>query len=116
MIPEAVQTVRDALASAGIRSHVDPKRVAIPGAWINPREIRGTTLDGAMNVVLDVHLVVPDQAAGSALTQLDALLGRALTVIEPDGAIETAEVLQTDKYALPCFTVPVIITTQRKAR
>ncbi|MFD2674991.1 hypothetical protein [Gulosibacter bifidus] len=114
MITAALNEVRDALKRAGITSHADPKRVPIPGAWLNASEVRTDTLDGSCRVRVDVHLVVRDQSATGAIRDLEALLLAAMAVIEPDGEIETAEVLQTDRYALPCFVFPVFVTTSRE--
>lgn len=114
MITQAITEVRDALKSVGIHAHADPKRVAIPGAWLNATEIKQDTLDGGLAVRIDVHLVVRDQHATAALADLETLLAAALDVLEPDGTILTSEVLQTDRYALPCFVLPVLIPTERK--
>jgi hypothetical protein len=118
-IKAAAVALRDALAGAGIPTSLEPNEVPVPGAWVSVREVpapeqgtsKGWTLEGRpTSVTAHVYLVAPAGSTLKALDILGGLLDKALDVIDPDGAINTAIALPLQQYPnqpLPAFLVPV---------
>lgn len=104
----ACQELADLLTAAGVPATLNKDRLETPGAWITPGKARGArTLAGGGVVEVSVLLVVPAAKEAEALKGLGRLLELALTVIDPDGAVDTSIVLPHNNNALPAFRLPV---------
>lgn len=111
-IRDAVVAVRDALAGAGVVATIDPSTLVAPGAWVMPREIPedAWTLTGPSTVSAYVYLIAGDVGVPEALDVLSELLAKTLTVLTPDGPVNTSTAVSlpdNPTTALPAFLVPV---------
>lgn len=102
--------LRSALAGAGIPTTLEPGDVQVPGAWVSVRSMEPLTLDDAWTVRFHVYLVAPAVGALEAWDHLSKMLDRALTVLSPDEAVNTATSVtlpHTPSQALPAFLLVV---------
>lgn len=106
------QAVAD-FQEVGLAAAVDPAQVAVPGAWLSPREVlhgQDETLDGALQLVVHVYLIGPAGAGTvDTLAHLGDLLDQALEVVDPDASTSTAEgvVLPSGPDPLPAYRLTV---------
>lgn len=103
------------LKQAGIRAHIDPQKVSAPGAWIAVESLFPARLDGSMIARAKVHLIRHNLPTRQVLPLLESDLAKALTVITPDGDIETDAHIATESGPLPCFIIPLDIHIERIA-
>ena len=103
----ACQELADTLTAAGVPATLDRSRLKLPGAWITPGTARAHTLAGRGRARADVLLVVAQSNDLESLTALGGLLATALTVLTPDGDVDTSVVLPIGNNALPAFRLPV---------
>lgn len=108
VIGPAQQAV-DLLRSAGLAADTNTDKLNPPCAWVAHDRLDLNTLDGAGDVHLSVFLMVPDHGYDRALTGLQDLLRKTLTVITPDGDIELSAGVQTSAGTLPAFRFPLIM-------
>lgn len=96
------------LESAGVPASLNVGQVQPPGAWVTPRTITPERLDGGGQLRTYVYLIVSDTDAAQAVINLGQLLDKALTVIDPDEAVSTAEaVALPDSPPLPAYRLTV---------
>ena len=95
------------LTAAGVRTSVERAKVTTPGAWLYPREVEITTLDGGGTALVDLVLVVGDHGDRTALSGLEDLLELALTVEAVDLAepVDTSYALTLTGPPLPAFRI-----------
>lgn len=105
--------LRAALAGAGIPTSLDPGQVDVGdkgGAWVRIQSMDVVTLGDVWQVRFQVHLIAPDVGAMEAWDLLSVLLDKALTVVEPDEAVNTAASVllpHTPNQPLPAFVLVV---------
>lgn len=110
MLTELTDLAAD-LTAAGIPTTLDPAKVAPPGAWLHAISVEPITLDlDTYTVTADLHLAVRDRGTTTALTDLFALLTRALGVVTPSAAVQTDAYLASPGGNLPAFTIPLKFT------
>ncbi|GAB2558786.1 hypothetical protein [Leucobacter ruminantium] len=108
-IPDALAHVVDKLAGAGLAASHTVGGLQVPGAWVHATGYEPLTLGGAARLDVAVDLIAEDQAEHTAISQLDGMLGIALTVITPTGKVETDAVVEFPSGALPAFRIPTTI-------
>lgn len=111
-IPGALNSVRQVLAgAAGVNTSVDPAALVPPGIWVVAREIPedAWTLAGPAYVNAYLYLIAGDVGTPEAHDILGAMLAKVLTVVTPDGPINTAMAitLADNPTPLPAYLVPV---------
>jgi hypothetical protein len=108
-IVPACQDLADQLTAAGVPATLSRSTLRIPGAWVMPATATRLTLAGAGTVRVNVLLVAP--SAGNkdqeALEDCQGLLVKALTVFDPDEAVDTSVVFPHNNNALPAFRLVV---------
>lgn len=109
-LPAALADLIDILGEFGIAATTNPGQIQVPGAWISPRELELTRLDGGGQVTVHVWLVVPDAEEDQALPGLWTLLDAALPVLDVDttngDTIQLAATLVVrDEGPLPAFQI-----------
>lgn len=111
-ILESLAPVVLALKSAGITANIDPNKLNPPCAWVTPRSVERSTLDGVGDLTCDVYLVTADNGLFEAMFSLESMLAKALTVLDPDGPIETDAGIETsNNQVLPAFKFPLVVRT-----
>jgi hypothetical protein len=105
-IRSALQSVADALTDAGVPASIEPGQVAVPGAWVQARQVDQLRLDGGGNLQASVWLIAPDTGTGPALDTLADLLDVALAVLAVD--VGDGEVIDTGQgVVLPHTATPL---------
>ena len=107
----ALRDIADRLTAAGVPADIDPARVEVPGALVIADRLKSITLDGTMQLRVQLHLVARDEPTPDALDELERLLGATLSVVEPDGDIELDGFVKTPAGNLPAWTIPIHLYT-----
>lgn len=111
-ILESLAPVVLALKDAGVPANIDPAKLNPPCVWVQPTEVEATYLDGGGELSCDVYLVAPDTGLFESMVALEKMLAKVLTVLAPDGPIDTAAGIETsDNRVLPAFKFPLIVRT-----
>lgn len=106
----ACQSLADRLTDAGVPATLNRTSLQVPGAWVRPDKalgvatLAGWSLTGARASVL---LVVSQAGDLESLSDLEGLLVKALTVIDPEEDPDTSVVLPHNGNALPAFRLVV---------
>lgn len=108
-IKAAIENLAVVLQSAGLKASSDNQKLNPPCAWIHPGPINASTLDGAFTMTAQVTLITPKTTPLNDLDKLSGMLVQLLTVLEPDGAIDTDTSAQIAQKLHPAFVVPVNI-------
>ena len=88
-----------AIAEAGVRSCIDPRRLEIPGALVMPEraELQGTlACNGVFNTEWVIHILGGPTAGQDSVRQLSALTALVLLGMETDGVVISWESYRTD--------------------
>lgn len=76
-IGDSLQDIADMVTAAGVPAAVDPRNLALPGAWVTPGLVSFDTLDADKALMrFDVYLVAPDHGAVHALNELGTMLSK----------------------------------------
>lgn len=106
-IVPACKDLRDRLAAAGVPASLDRSSLQIPGAWVTPANGATLTLGGVGRLRVEVLLVVQQSGDLESLTALSGLLDKVLTVVTPDGVVDTSVLFPHNNNLHPAFRVPV---------
>ncbi|MFW0784506.1 hypothetical protein AAFP35_08275 [Gordonia sp. CPCC 206044] len=105
-----VTTLRD----AGVDAYLDPRDLNPPCAWVVARNFTVCqTIGGSGEMQVEVYLIVPDLGYEQDCLQLNALLDRALEVIQPDEPVSLSEQVGIPGVTspLPAYQITVNIPT-----
>lgn len=102
-------SVRNALAGVGIPTSLQPGDVQTPGGWLTLRTLDLSTLGETWTARFYLYLIAPDVEYLQALDILGGLLDRALRLVAPDEAIDTATSVQlrAGEPALPAYRLTI---------
>lgn len=100
------------LTAAGVPATLDRSALRVPGAWVMPSTAAPLTLSGSGTCRVNVLLVVPEGGDLEALKDLQRLLVKALTVIDPDEDVDTSLVFPLNNNSLPAFRLVVDLTLE----
>ena len=104
----AVALVIATLGDAGVPAVADARDVNPPMAWVTTGDLTIQTLAGGGSLVCNIDLIAPDLGETGSRPVLNGMLRKALTVITPDGPIETDRALPLrDGSTLPAYRIPV---------
>ncbi|HXG71271.1 MAG TPA: hypothetical protein VNJ04_11765 [Gemmatimonadaceae bacterium] len=107
-IQDALDALVAVLLGAGIAAGCDPAKLNPPCAWVHADQFTIDNLDGSGTLGAFVDLAVPAWAYPQAMAALTDLLGRALSVITPDGPVELDRAIDlTGGKTLPAFRIPL---------
>lgn len=95
------------LKAAGLSADLDNRKLNAPCAWVHPGDITPRDLQGGYTMAAQVTLVSRNTSPLGNLESLNTMLDKALTVIEPDTAIETDRTAAMGDKVLPAFTFTV---------
>lgn len=110
---ESLAPVVLALKEAGITANIDPSKLNPPCAWVTPASLEKAYLDGAGDLTCDVWLITADTGVFDSYVSLETMLGKALTVLEPDGEIIlNTGIEMSNGSVLPAFKFPIIVRTE----
>ena len=104
-IPGALADVVDWLVSAGLTASHTVGGLQVPGAWVHATGYQRNTLGGTARLTVAVDLIAEDHDEQTALTQLDQMLGKALSVITPSSEVETDVAVEFPSGSLPAFRI-----------
>lgn len=110
----ACRDLRDRLAGAGIPATLDRSSLPVPGAFVTPASGEALTLKGAGRLTVNILLVVQPAGDLEALTGLAELLAKTLTVLTPDGPVDTSVVFPHNNNLHPAFRVPVVLKLEKE--
>ncbi len=108
-IPDALQVLVDRIAGAGLAASHTIGGVSVPSAWVHAHSYERLTIGGGGRIGVYIDLIAEDLAENLVIDQLDAMLGKALTVVTPSGPVETDVVVEFGSAALPAFRIPITI-------
>ncbi|PMQ21371.1 hypothetical protein [Glutamicibacter arilaitensis] len=78
---DALQEIADTLSAAGVNATVEPDRLEVPGALVNPGVIEFDHLDKeTYSATVEVYLVTSDRGAVETLNDLQHLLAKTKAV------------------------------------
>lgn len=106
-IVPALEDLRDVVISAGIPAHLERDKTPVPGAFVGPVNLHTPTLSGAMTLRAAVILVSGEVGEPASLLALAGLLEKLMSVIDPDGDIDTSLVFPVRNSPLPAWRVYV---------
>ncbi|MFJ3394003.1 hypothetical protein [Leifsonia aquatica] len=109
-IDAAVALVIDKLGEAGVPAEADARDINPPMAWVTTGNLTIETLAGGGSLVVNIDLIAPNLGETETRPILNGMLHKALTVISPDGPIETDRALPLrDGSMLPAYRIPVAV-------
>lgn len=111
-IPDALESVTEALKSAGIDARVDPRDLNTPCAWVAARKWTPTYMCGDGETTIDVYLIVDDTGIVQAYSGLNDLLSKALTVLDVEGdvSLEDSVTLPSGGGPVPAFRLTTVVS------
>lgn len=81
MLNVILDDLEEAFNAAGVLATRDPARVRTPGVWLALNSLDGYRLDGSMDVLIDVILIVADTDIPRAIERLSILLEDVMPVV-----------------------------------
>ena len=108
-IPDALALVVGKLVAAGLAASHTVGGLQVPGAWVHATGYQPITLGRTARLTVAVDLIAEDHDETIALTQLDQMLGQALTAVTPSGEVETDVAVDFSSGSLPAFRIPTTI-------
>lgn len=109
----AVEGLAAYLRANDLRASVDPRKLNLPGTWV---EFAGTTMDtleGGATVSVNLHLCVADSGYASALEALSELAIAVEALVDLYGTITPEVVVLPDGSNVPAWQVQASITRDR---
>ena len=103
----AIEGLVSTLVDAGLSASPDNQGLNPPCVYVHPGDITPLTLDGTYTMSAQVSLIAPNTSQKGNLVALNEMLDLVLTVLEPDGPIDTQGVASVNNKNLPAFSFPV---------
>ena len=113
-IPEALDIIVNQLASAGLAASSTIGGVVVPGVWVHATGYEPLSMGRTHRITVAVDLIANDHSEIQAITELDQMLGKALTVVTPSGIVETDNAIEFPSGALPSFRIPTFIDYRKE--
>lgn len=111
MLPELDQLL-ELLRAAGLKASMDPADLNLPGVWLAVDTVDVANLKGDLRLGCLLFLIAGDQDPRRAIGVCSAMFQKVLTVLSPDGAVQTqGVVMPADPTPLPALRVPVNLYT-----
>lgn len=110
---DVVDTLVEDLVGAGVKATLDPAKVNLPGALVQPLTL--APMLAGWQIRVRVVLLAKDTSVERSMASLGALLVAASAVVDPDDQVTTATFVLPDGTAYPAIIIPVDLWTETPA-